>query len=257
MSLRHGLLGLLAERPRQRLRPSQGLRPSLAFIWPATQSQLYGELNRLADDGLIDVTQEGPRGRKDYAITDNGRAELEHWITDVEPDRVRRNEAMLRVFFLGTVGPVHAKAYLEREADRARGPRAAPRRHRSRHRLGHQRLQPLRPPGHRERTPIRARSGDMGSVGPQPRSTSSTALAEFHGEPQAVVCFGELAIRGVVLPGCEVVGGPVADHRRGQRVAEQVALRVVAAERRAASRAGSASRAPRRPPTARACARAG
>ena len=116
MSLRHAVLGLLADGPASGYDLLKVFDRSLAFIWPATQSQLYGELNRLADDGLIEVTHEGPRGRKDYTITEQGRAELEHWITDVEPDRIRRNEAMLRVFFLGTVGPEHAKAYLEREA---------------------------------------------------------------------------------------------------------------------------------------------
>jgi DNA-binding PadR family transcriptional regulator len=116
MSLRHALLGLLADGPASGYDLLKVFDRSLAFVWPATQSQLYGELNRLADDGLIEVTNEGPRGRKDYSITDQGRAELEHWINDVEPDRIRRNDAMLRVFFLGTVGPEHAKAYLEREA---------------------------------------------------------------------------------------------------------------------------------------------
>lgn len=116
MSLRHAVLGLIADGPASGYDLLKVFDRSLAFIWPATQSQLYGELNRLADDGLIVVSHEGPRGRKDYTITATGRAELEHWITDVEPDRIRRNEAMLRVFFLGTVGPEHAKAYLEREA---------------------------------------------------------------------------------------------------------------------------------------------
>ena len=116
MSLRHAALGLLADGPASGYDLLKIFDRSLAFIWPATQSQLYGELNRLADDGLIEVSHEGPRGRKDYTITEQGRAELEHWITDVEPDRIRRNEALLRVFFLGTVGPAHAKAYLEREA---------------------------------------------------------------------------------------------------------------------------------------------
>ena len=116
MSLRHAVLGLLADGPASGYDLLKMFDRSLAFVWPASQSQLYGELNRLADDGLIEVSNEGPRGRKDYAITDHGRAELEQWITDVEPDRIRRNEAMLRVFFLGTVGPEHAKAYLEREA---------------------------------------------------------------------------------------------------------------------------------------------
>jgi DNA-binding PadR family transcriptional regulator len=116
MSLRHGLLGLLADGPASGYDLLKIFDRSLAFIWPATQSQLYGELNRLAEDGLIVVSDEGPRRRKEYTITPDGRAELEHWLTDVEPDRVRRNDAMLRVFFLGSLRPEQAKAYLEREA---------------------------------------------------------------------------------------------------------------------------------------------
>jgi len=116
MSLRHGLLGLLADGPASGYDLLKIFDRSLGFIWPATQSQLYGELNRLADDGLIAVSDEGPRRRKEYTITPTGRTELEHWLTDIEPDRVRRNDAMLRVFFLGTLKPHQAKAYLEREA---------------------------------------------------------------------------------------------------------------------------------------------
>jgi PadR family transcriptional regulator AphA len=116
MSLRHALLGLLADGPASGYDLLKVFDRSLAFVWPATQSQLYGELNRLADDGLIVVSHQGPRGRKDYSITGEGRVELERWITDVEPDRVRRNDAILRVFFLGAVGPEQAKAYLAREA---------------------------------------------------------------------------------------------------------------------------------------------
>jgi PadR family transcriptional regulator AphA len=116
VSLRHALLGLLVEGPASGYDLLKVFDSSLVFVWPATQSQLYGELNRLADNGLIAVSHQGPRGRKDYSITDQGRAQLEHWILDVEPDRVRRNEALLRVFFLGTVGRQRAKAYLEREA---------------------------------------------------------------------------------------------------------------------------------------------
>src|SRR6478735_2051929 len=116
MSLRNGLLGLLADGPASGYDLLKIFDRSLAFIWPATQSQLYGELNRLADDGLVVVSEEGPRRRKEYTITREGRAALEHWLTDVEPDRIRRNDAMLRVFFLGALPPDQANAYLEREA---------------------------------------------------------------------------------------------------------------------------------------------
>src|ERR1700674_1502244 len=97
MSLRHALLGLLVEGPASGYDLLKVFDSSLVFVWPATQSQLYGELNRLADDGLIAVSHQGPRGRKDYTITDQGRAELEHWILDVEPDRVRRRGSSARV----------------------------------------------------------------------------------------------------------------------------------------------------------------
>ena len=116
MSLRHGLLGLLAERPGSGWDLLKRFESSLAFVWPATQSQLYTELNRMAGDGLVAVIATGARNRKEYAITGEGRDELRHWITDVTPERNRRNDAVLRVFFLWAVDPDEARAYLEREA---------------------------------------------------------------------------------------------------------------------------------------------
>ncbi len=117
MSLRHALLGLLADHPGSGWDLLKQFETSLAFVWPATQSQLYTELGRMTDDELVEVTAAGARGRKEYAITDAGRAELARWITDVEPDRNRRNDALLRVFFLWAVDRTAARDYLEREAD--------------------------------------------------------------------------------------------------------------------------------------------
>src|SRR3954452_5376816 len=117
MSLRHGLLGLLADHPGSGWDLLRRFESTLAFVWPATQSQLYTELNRMADDDLVEVTATGARGRKEYAITTSGRDELHHWITAVVPERNRRNDAVLRVFFLWSVAPAEARAYLEREAD--------------------------------------------------------------------------------------------------------------------------------------------
>jgi len=116
MSLRHGLLGLLAEHPASGWDLLKRFESTLAFVWPATQSQLYTELNRMAADGLVEASAEGARNRKEYTITQSGRSELRRWITDVTPERNRRNDAVLRVFFLWAVEPDDARAYLEREA---------------------------------------------------------------------------------------------------------------------------------------------
>jgi DNA-binding PadR family transcriptional regulator len=117
MSLRHAVLGLLAEGPASGYDLLKTFDVSLSNVWPATQSQLYSELGKLADAGLVSVAAEGPRGRKEYAITQEGRAELRTWITEVEPTRVGRSDMLLRVFFLGQVDPEQARAYLRRQAE--------------------------------------------------------------------------------------------------------------------------------------------
>ena len=121
MSLRHAVLGLLANGPASGYDLLKAFDISLANVWPATQSQLYGELGKLDTAGLIKVAFEGPRGRKAYEITDEGRDELRHWLIEVEPTRVRRSDMLLRVFFLNTVTPAEAAAYLSREAAHAVG----------------------------------------------------------------------------------------------------------------------------------------
>lgn len=118
MSLRHAVLGLIAE-----MDGASGydllkmFEVSLANVWPARQSQLYGELGKLADAGLIEVAEEGARGRKAYRITESGRAELHRWLTTVPAKPNRRDEGLLRVFFLGLLEPGEAEGYLRRHAE--------------------------------------------------------------------------------------------------------------------------------------------
>ncbi|MEU6623460.1 PadR family transcriptional regulator [Streptomyces litmocidini] len=112
MSLRHALLGLLSERPASGYDLLKRFETSLANVWPATQSQMYGELSKLAAAGLISVSAEGPRGRKEYTLTDEGLAELRHWLTETEPQRNPRSDTLLRVFFLGVLTREQAGDYL-------------------------------------------------------------------------------------------------------------------------------------------------
>jgi PadR family transcriptional regulator, regulatory protein AphA len=112
MSLSHVLLGLLVDRPASGYDLLKRFDISLANVWPARQSQIYSELGRLAEGGLIKVASEGPRGRKEYAITDAGLSELRRWLTETTPRPTRRNEMLMRVFFLGVLTRDQALAYL-------------------------------------------------------------------------------------------------------------------------------------------------
>ena len=121
MSLRHALLGALADRPRSGYELLKHFEQSLAYAWPARHSQIYPELARLRAAGLIEHTESGPRGSKTYALTDRGLEEVRRWLRETEPDRRVRNDAALRLFFLWLLEPEEARAQLERERDYWRG----------------------------------------------------------------------------------------------------------------------------------------
>jgi PadR family transcriptional regulator, regulatory protein AphA len=121
MSLRHGLIGLLArEGPQTGYQLTKAFDRSVNFVWHAVHGQIYPELARLAEDGLIRQTGTGPRGAKTYAATRAGIAELRRWITEVEPGRGTRNEVLLRTFFVHLVEPDEAEAFFRREAEEYR-----------------------------------------------------------------------------------------------------------------------------------------
>ncbi len=119
MSLRIAALGLLAERPASGYDLLKQFENSMANVWPATQSQLYSELNKLAAAGLIEVCAVGPRGRKEYQITDAGRTELQRWVTSPQDDPPFRSAALLRVFLLGLIPTEQARAHLHAMAEQA------------------------------------------------------------------------------------------------------------------------------------------
>ncbi len=119
VSLRMAALGLLAQRPGSGYDLLRTFEKTMANVWPATQSQLYGELNKLADTGLIEIAHIGPRGRKEYRITPDGRAELQRWMTSPEDDPPLRDASLLRVFLLGEIAPQQARKHMVAVAEHA------------------------------------------------------------------------------------------------------------------------------------------
>jgi DNA-binding PadR family transcriptional regulator len=119
VSLRYAALGLLAQQPGSGYDLLKRFENSMANVWPATQSQLYGELNKLADSGLIEVTDVGPRGRKEYRVTTAGREELLRWMIDSQDDPPYRNTELLRVFLLGEIPPGQAREHVVSIAEHA------------------------------------------------------------------------------------------------------------------------------------------
>jgi DNA-binding PadR family transcriptional regulator len=97
----------------------QRFEASVGSTWTAGHSQIYPELNRLADEGLIAPGEPGPRGRKTYAITDAGVAAVRTWLSETDPDRTVRDEAALRTYFLWLMEPAAARAHVAAEHEAA------------------------------------------------------------------------------------------------------------------------------------------
>jgi len=117
MSLPHALLGLLAVAPRTGYELTKAFAGDLGrYAWQAGHTSIYPELARLADNGLIEVTHEGARGSRTYAVTDAGRDELRTWLFTPPQQGKVRNELVLRMFLLSALEPADARKLLGRIA---------------------------------------------------------------------------------------------------------------------------------------------
>jgi PadR family transcriptional regulator AphA len=110
MSLRFAVLGLLEDGPASGYALTARFEKSLQrFAWTARQSHIYPELGRLAEDGLIEVAEEGARGRRTYAITAAGRDALHEWLLSPPKPRAVRDEQILRLCLISALSPAEAR----------------------------------------------------------------------------------------------------------------------------------------------------
>lgn len=121
MSIRYALLGLLRDQPATGYDLTQRFGEGIGrHAWNAKHSQIYPELRKLADEALIEVVEEGTRGKRVYGLTDTGRAALRDWLLR-EPDTgTVRNPLLLRMFLIGgldTDDAVRALEQVQRHAE--------------------------------------------------------------------------------------------------------------------------------------------
>jgi DNA-binding PadR family transcriptional regulator len=113
VSLRHALLGLLADQPASGYDLTRRFEGDLGrYAWQAGHTRIYPELVKMAEEGLVAVGAAGPRGRKSYALTDDGRAELRRWLLTPPDQAVVRNETVLRMFLVQALEPDDARTLL-------------------------------------------------------------------------------------------------------------------------------------------------
>ncbi|CAN5838191.1 helix-turn-helix transcriptional regulator [soil metagenome] len=80
------LLGFLHERPMTGWDIVTVAQQRIGNYWSLTQSQVYRELNAMANAGLVEAGERGSRDRQPFTITEAGRKAFRAWVLQ-EPGR--------------------------------------------------------------------------------------------------------------------------------------------------------------------------
>lgn len=121
MSIRRGLLALLAQEPMYGAQLRTEFESRTGSTWPLNVGQVYTTLARLERDGLVQrdelVEGAGPadgEGRIPYRLTDGGQAEVQRWwAAPVDRDNTPRDELVIKLALAVTVPGVDVQRVIQ------------------------------------------------------------------------------------------------------------------------------------------------
>lgn len=111
-AIRPVVLGHLALCPQTGYEIKQSVDRSTRYFWPASYGQIYPELRRLEEEGLIRGREEAQGGRRRvrYELTRDGERALRDWLASPAAWEEIRDLGLLKLFFAGAAGPESALA---------------------------------------------------------------------------------------------------------------------------------------------------
>ena len=104
--LKHGILGLLNYGNMTGYEIMEVFRDSLAHFWTANTSQIYRELQTLKKKGFVDsreIAQTGKPDKKEFSITEEGKAELKRWLRE-DNLKCENVSVLMKTFFSANLG---------------------------------------------------------------------------------------------------------------------------------------------------------
>lgn len=116
MSIRQGLLALLAEQPMHGYQLRAEFERRTGGTWPLNIGQVYTTLQRLDRDGLIEEATRGDDGTVTYRLTEPGSTEVEQWWqTPVSREAPGRDELAIKLALAVTVPGVDVAGVVQRQ----------------------------------------------------------------------------------------------------------------------------------------------
>lgn len=116
------ILGMLQLGARTGYEIKQAVEVSTRFFWGASYGQIYPELRRLTESGLL-ASADAPRGgvrRTEYHLTEEGERVLREWLTSDDAGIFEmRDELLLRFFFADVLSSEDAREVVRRMRERS------------------------------------------------------------------------------------------------------------------------------------------
>jgi len=117
VSLKFGILGLLAEQPLHGYEVKTRFESMLGGAWEVNIGQVYATLQRLERDGLAEAADgRGQRGKLSYRLTASGESILEEWLRQPETEpQPLREDIYVKFQLAGRLADGHLDALLSRQ----------------------------------------------------------------------------------------------------------------------------------------------
>ena len=108
------ILGMIRSAPKSGYEIQAVVDETTRFFWAASYGQIYPELKRLSEAGLVQGVDSptGGRRRTVYEITADGEEELRDWLRQPPATYEMREEGLLKLFFANALPREEAVATL-------------------------------------------------------------------------------------------------------------------------------------------------
>ncbi len=106
MALSEAILVCLVERPMSGYDLAKNFDASIGFFWRASHQQIYRELSKLRQKGLVvseEISQSGKPNRIVHTITDKGQKALRQWSADPSRMPSIKDELLVKLYALGSM----------------------------------------------------------------------------------------------------------------------------------------------------------
>ena len=115
MGLRQAILGFLTADDMTGYEFAKAFDGSVGNIWAAPHSQIYRELRKMEEEGLVRgrAVARGTAEKREYAITDEGVARLMEWLETPLPFPPERDAHRLQALYLDMISPAAARQRFE------------------------------------------------------------------------------------------------------------------------------------------------